>query len=153
MTPWPFSEWGQGFPHSNLSFQFPVHIPYYLWETPWAAVKIWALTWERPICTMPLQTLLFPEGENEHLVDEKSMMDQIPTAPSIVTQQSRAKVGKCKMRTPEKDVGSPQPRHRNPINPITPISQLSCNKRTKEQWPIFPWSDLLAALLNLKLCV
>lgn len=78
--------------------------------------------WPWDVPSAPLQTLLFPEGENELLVDEKSMMDQTPTAPS--TEQGKDK--EVQNKDPRKGCGvttakTPQP---------TPISQLSCNKST-----------------------
>lgn len=56
------------------------HIRY---EKPlWAAIRIWALTLEHPIWAHHFRDSLFPEGENGLLVDEKSMMDQIPSGPA-----------------------------------------------------------------------
>lgn len=73
---------------------------------------------ERPICTMPLQALFFPEGEKELLVDEKSMMDQIPTALSRGHKTEQGNGREVHNEDPSK---AAQP---------TPTSQLSCNKST-----------------------
>lgn len=73
------------------------------------------MTLECPICTRPHQTLLFPEGENELLVDEKFMIDGIPTALSKGHPTEQGKSREVQNEDPRKDVGSPQPRHHNPL--------------------------------------
>lgn len=103
---------------------------------------------ECPICTTPRQTLLFAEGENELLVDEKSMMDEIPTAPSTGHPTEQGKGSEVQNEDTRKGcvvttAKTPQP---------TPISQLSCNKTTVTNISLVS-AALLAALLNLELCV
>lgn len=99
---------------------------------------------ECPICTTLLQTLSFPEGENELLVDEKSMMDQIATDPSIEQGKDR----EVQNKNPRKGYGATTAKTPQP----TPISQLSCNKSTATNISLVS-ADLLAALPNLKFCV